>query len=346
VTWVDPDSEHMLACSAALDEQVSGAVDAFGSLEGLPDITDLHAVVVMGMGGSAVAGEVLAAYSAPRSELPVVILNEAEGPRFLGPRTLLFAVSFSGNTEETLAVTETAISSGTPVVAVSTGGELEELAISKGLPFIPVAAAVPQPRAAAGATIVALLLAAEQLGMFGQARQDLAAAVSQLSLRRRDAESGGGVAREIARRIGRTIPLLHGAHGLGAVAARRWKTQINENAKSPAFFGAQPEVCHNEVCGFGQHGDVTRQILSLVNLRTGLEGGTVDRRFAIFAEMADEALASVIEVEGSGESELARFFDLVMIGDFVSLHLAASEGIDPGPVPALVEMKQRLAAGS
>jgi glucose/mannose-6-phosphate isomerase len=120
---------------------------------------------------------------------------------------------------------------------------------------------------------------------------------------------------------------------------------MNENSKSPAFFGLQPEVCHNEVCGFGQHGDVTRQILTLVNLRTGLEDAALARRFAVFAEMADEALAAVVEVEGSGEGELARFFDLVMVGDFVSLHLAAREGIDPGPVPALVEIKRRLAAG-
>ena len=165
-------------------------------------------------------------------------------------------------------------------------------------------------------------------------------------MRRTSLSSGEGLAREIARQIGRTIPLFHGASGLGAVAARRWKTQVNENSKSPAAFGVQPEVCHNEVCGFGQQGDVTRQVLTLVSLRTGLEDAVMSRRFELFAELTAEALARVVDVEASGEGELARFFDLVMIGDFVSLHLAAREGIDPGPVPTLSELKLRLASGA
>jgi glucose/mannose-6-phosphate isomerase len=136
--------------------------------------------------------------------------------------------------------------------------------------------------------------------------------------------------------------VFHGSAGLAAVAARRWKTQVNENSKAPAYFGVQPEVCHNEVCGFGQNGDVTRQLLTLVNLRSGLEDARLSRRFDLFAELTSEALAGVVDVEAAGEGELARFFDLVMIGDFVSLHLAGREGVDPGPVPTLDELKLRL----
>jgi glucose/mannose-6-phosphate isomerase len=118
---------------------------------------------------------------------------------------------------------------------------------------------------------------------------------------------------------------------------------VNENAKAPAFFGVQTEVCHNEVCGFGQHGDVTRQVLTLVNLRSGLEDGGVVTCIELFSELTSETLAQVVDVEGAGEGDLARFFDLVMIGDFVSLHLAAREGIDPGPVPASSELNERAA---
>jgi glucose/mannose-6-phosphate isomerase len=105
-------------------------------------------------------------------------------------------------------------------------------------------------------------------------------------------------------------------------------------------------VCHNEVCGFGQHGDVTRQVLTLVNLRTGSEDPRIVLRFQLFAEATEEALARVIEVEAAGDGELACFFDLVMVGDFVSLHLATRDGIDPGPVPTLTELKRRLASGA
>jgi glucose/mannose-6-phosphate isomerase len=345
VSWVDPDSELMLAATAGLAAQVSDAVQAFQPAVSLPAPHDLSCLVVMGMGGSAVAGEVLAAYAASRSSLPVVLLNDARPPSWLGPRTVLFAMSFSGNTEETLAVTEAALSAGAPVVGISAGGQLAELLAGEGRPFIRLGVDVSQPRAAAGASIAVLLLACEDLGTLEGAREDLGRSVDQLMKRRDELAGGGGLAAEVARRIGRTIPVIHGGPGLGAVAARRWKTQINENAKSPAISGVQPEVCHNEVCGYGQHGDVTRQLLTLVNLRTGLEGQVVDRRYTIFADMTREALAQVITLQAEGEGELARYFDLMTIGDFVSLHMAAREGVDPGPVPILVEMRRLLATG-
>ncbi|MGH9169303.1 MAG: SIS domain-containing protein [Acidimicrobiales bacterium] len=345
MTWVDPDSEQMLAASAGLGEQVAGALQGFAPPSILPDLSDVTTVAVLGMGASSLAGEVLAAYAAPRSVLPVVRVGAGAAPRHLSPRTLLFAVSVSGDTSETLDLARGALAAGAHVVAVTSGGELSRMAAASGVPLIPIAGRVAQSRQAVGATIVALLLASELLGILNGARADLECAVEQLSARSRELEDGGGVAAEVARRIGRTIPLVHGAGGLAGAAARRWKAQVNLNAKTPAFFGSQPDVCHDEVCGFGQHGDVTRQILTLVTLRTGGEGQHVDRRFELFAELTTEALAGVVEVTASGEGELARFFDLMMIGDFVSLHLAAREGIDPGPVPALVEVKQRIVAG-
>jgi glucose/mannose-6-phosphate isomerase len=194
--------------------------------------------------------------------------------------------------------------------------------------------------------VVPLLLACEQLGLLRDVRTHLSATIAQLARRSAELSAGSGISAHLAQLLGRTIPLIHGASGLGAVAARRWKTQVNENAKAPAFCGVQPDVCHNEVCGFGQNGDVTRQVLTLVNLRTGFEDATVAAGFELFSELTSETLARVLDVEGSGEGDLARFFDLVMIGDFVSLHLAAREGIDPGPVPTMAELELRVAAGS
>jgi glucose/mannose-6-phosphate isomerase len=335
----------MLAATCALGEHIDSALASFGPVPGLPDAATITSVVVAGMGGSAVAGEILQAYAKARSPVPIVLVNDYALPRFVGPGTLLFAVSFSGGTEETLTVTEAALSTGASVVAVTSGGALAGLVDDGGGSVILIQPGVSQPRAAVGATTVPLLLVCQQLGLAGDARDQLGAAARQLALRRSELEPGTGLAAEVARRIGRTIPVFHAAAGLPAVAARRWKTQLNENAKSPAYFGVQPEVCHNEICGFGQHGDVTRQVLTLVNLRTGSEDPRIALRFELYAEMVDEALARVVDVQGAGDCELSRFFDLVMLGDFVSLHLAARENIDPGPVPTLTELKQRLAAG-
>ena len=143
----------------------------------------------------------------------------------------------------------------------------------------------------------------------------------------------GSESEAIARRIGRTIPLVHGAQAVGAAAAMRWKTQVNENAKSPAFFSVYPELGHNELAGWGQNGDVTRQVMTLVNLRHDAEHPQVARRFAFVADVLREVMADVIEVRAQGEGDLAQLLDLALIGDFVSLHMAAAEGVDPGPIP-------------
>ncbi len=309
----------------------------------------LASVVVAGTGGSALAGQVLQAFAASRSPVPVLLASPPAPLRFLGERSVVFVVSFGGDSEETLAFAAGSLSAGAPVVAVTSGGLLAHLVDREGglvIPIGPSDAAGATPRgsnSSMAATLVPLLLASEQLGLFGDAAVELSAACAQLARRSSSLSRGGGRAAEIARLLGRTIPIVHGSSGLGAVAARLWKARVNTNAKAPAYCGAHPEVAHDELSGFGQHGDVTRQVLSLVNLRTGLEDLRTRRRFDLFAEMTSEAVARVIDVEAHGTGELARFFDLAMIGEFVSLHLAAREGVDPGPAVALDDFARRLA---
>ena len=146
-------------------------------------------------------------------------------------------------------------------------------------------------------------------------------------------------------KIGRTIPLIYGGGTLGAVAAQRWKTQMNENAKIPAFWNAQPELCHNEVAGWGQHGDLTRQAITLVALRHDFEHPQVMRRFELVFQLVDEVVAGIAQIQARGEGQLAQLLDLILIGDLTSLQLALNEGIDPGPVPALDEIKTALKEG-
>ena len=193
---------------------------------------------------------------------------------------------------------------------------------------------------------VPALIVLERMGLLRGAAHWIGLAVDQLR-RRRDLLVGGGAGSEaatIARHIGRTWPLIHGGGLLGAAAAERWKTQVNENAKSPAFWNTQPELCHNEVCGWGQAGDVSRQLITLVQLRHDAEHPQVSRRFDLVRDLVAEVVADVIEVRAEGDGDLAQLFDLILVGDFVSLWLAAQEGIDPGPVPVLSGLKAALAS--
>ncbi|HEY7947188.1 MAG TPA: bifunctional phosphoglucose/phosphomannose isomerase [Acidimicrobiales bacterium] len=336
------DSLGMFAATAALPEQVAEAAGAARGLEGLPDHEYVEQVVVLGMGGSGIAGDLMVAVAGPFLPVPIVVAKSYDLPDFVGPGSLVFALSFSGDTEETVEAAGEAAAAGANLVLVTSGGELGRQADAWGAPAVPVPGDIPQPRAALGAMAVPPLIVLEEIGLFPGAGRWVELAVEQLSRRRDTLLVPGNEAETLARTLGRTIPLVHGAEALGAAAALRWKNQINENAKAPAFFGVYPEICHNEIAGWGQNGDVTRQIITLVNLRHDAEHPQVVRRFDLVAELLREVVADIVEVRAVGEGDLAQLLDLILVGDFVSLHLAAQEGIDPGPVPVLSELKDRL----
>jgi glucose/mannose-6-phosphate isomerase len=341
------DSEGMFEATAGLPEQIEAAAAGARGLRGLPAGPSVEHVVVLGMGGSGIAGNVLEAAGAPLLPVPVAVVKSYECPAYVGEGSLVFAISCSGNTEETLQAASDAALQGGSVVAITSGGELAKLAASWRAPVITVPTTLPQPRTAIGATAIPPLVVLEEIGLLRGASHWIGLAVEQLK-RRRDQLVGAGESSDaaaIARRIGRTFPIIHGGGALGATAAQRWKTQINENSKAPAFWSAQPELCHNEICGWGQHGDITRQLLTLVQLRHDGEHPQIGRRFELVEEMIREVVAGVVEVRAEGEGDLAQLFDLIMVGDFVSLWLAVQEGIDPGPVPALTTLKEQLAPG-
>lgn len=338
------DSLGMFEAAAAFPEQVESAVAGGRGLDGLPDHDYVENIVVLGMGGSGIAGDVMIAVAGPFLPVPVTVVKSYAVPDFVGSATLVFAISFSGDTEETVEAAGEAYAAGARVVAVTGGGELGRMADEHGGPRIPVPTTLPQPRAALGWMVVPPLIVLEELGLFPGAAQWVSLAVDQLRRRRDRLVRPVNEARDIAARIGRTFPLVHGAHALGATAAQRWKTQVNENAKSPAFWAGSPELCHNEIAGWGQNGDVTRQVITLVNLRHDAEHPQVVRRFDLVTELLREVVADVVEVRAAGEGDLAQLLDLVLVGDFVSLHLAVQEGIDPGPVPVLDGLKERLAS--
>jgi len=338
------DTVGMFDLTAGLPEQVQTAAANTRGLEGLPERESIENIVVLGMGGSGVAGDLLQAAAGPFMSVPVMTVKSYELPAFVGDGSLVIAISCSGNTEETLEAATEAAMQGARIVAVTQGGELAKLAAGWGAPIISVPD-IPQPRAALGALAIPPLVVLEEIGLFPGATQWIDLAIVQMQRRRDALIKDDNAAEQLARKIGRTLTLVHGGGPIGATAAQRWKTQINENAKAPAFWAAQPELCHNEIQGWGQHGDVTRQVLTLIALRHDSEHPQVTRRFDLTSEYLREVVSSIEEVQAEGEGDLAQLLDLILFGDFVSLYMAFQEGIDPGPVPVLVDLKQRLAEG-
>ena len=339
------DTLGLFDAAAGLPEQIIEAALVASTGAGLPEHDDIENVVVLGMGGSGIAGDILPVIAGPFMPVPVVVHKGYGGPNFIDEHSLVFAVSFSGDTEETVEAATEAIEAGGRVIAITRGGELARLAETWGVPHVPIAEGIPMPRSGLGAVAIPPLVILERIGMFPGASVWIAAAVDQLLRRRDQLMAPGNAAEALARRIGRLMPIIYGGAGIGGVAAQRWKTQFNENAKVAAFANQLPEATHNEISGWGQNGDVTRQVFRIVNLRHEFEHPQVSRGFDLANRVLDEVVASIDEVVAEGDGPLAQLLDLVMMGDFVSLYRAAQEGIDPGPVPAITDLKRDLAAG-
>ncbi|MFT7648833.1 MAG: glucose/mannose-6-phosphate isomerase [Candidatus Poriferisodalaceae bacterium] len=336
------DSLDIWGATRGLAEQVEAAASSAAEVTDLPKIDDIDHVVMMGMGGSGIAGDVVRAVAGPHMPIPVVVEKGYGCPPFVSSRSLVFAVSFSGDTEETLEAAGEAEQAGAHVVCVTSGGQLAELADASGLAVLPVDGSIPQPRAAIGAVSIPPLVALGAIGLWPGAQEWIALAVEQLKRRRDQLAADKNVADRLARHIGRTFPLMYGGADLGQVAALRWKGQVNENTKAPAFANALPELCHNELAGWGQSGDVTRQMLTLINLRHDFEHPQLSRRFEFTNKAVEEVVASIHEVRAEGEGRLAQLLDLTLIGDFVSLYMAAAQDVDPGPIPILNDLKAYL----
>jgi glucose/mannose-6-phosphate isomerase len=346
---VSTDTLGFLEAVAGLPEQLVAAHEAAGrgiDPATLPAADTVRNVVVLGMGGSGIAGDVLAAVANNELPVPVTVLKQYRTPAFVGPQSLVFAMSYSGGTEETLSMTAGALDAGAHVIAVSSGGELARLVTAHGGLHVPCPPGY-MPRAALGALVAPLFVTLFRMGLVPSAHQLLVGAQDQLA-RRRDrcvptVEGAANPAREIARNIERTIPLVYGGGALGAVAAMRWKADINENAKAPAFWNTHPELDHNEICGWGQQGDVTRQVFSLIELRHGFEHARLEPRFAGVRAQVEECVYQVISVASEGEGRLAHLLDLMYLGDWTSCYLALQNDVDPGPIPAIARLKDDLA---
>jgi glucose/mannose-6-phosphate isomerase len=336
------DTVGMFDLAAALPEQVAAAATLGAEVEGLPAHDSIEQVVVLGMGGSGVAGDVLAAIAGPFMPVPVTVVKGYEAPASVGDGTLCFAISYSGGTEETVEAAQAAAAAGAKMVVLSTGGELGELARGWEAPHV-VLPDCPMPRAGIGSVSIPPLVILERVGLFPGATQYVADAVDQLKRRRDKLIVDGGPAQRIAQQIGGTMPIAYGGDALGAAAAYRFKCEVNENAKCPAFWAAVPEMAHNEICGWGQHGDATRQVFTSVRFRHAFEHPQVARRFDLTYDLLDEVVHAVIDIEAAGEGALAQLFDLIIQGDFVSLHMAAEASVDPGPIPVLTALKDALA---
>lgn len=294
-------------------------------------------LVVCGMGGSAIGGDLARAAIGDRATAPITTVRGYALEPWTAPDTLVLCASYSGNTEETLACFEAAGRLGAARVALTTGGELAARARAEGVPVIGVPAGM-QPRAAVVYMTVAALECAAAAGAAPPLRAEAEAAAELL----------GGLAGEwsqdgepaaIAERLEGRLPVVHGAQG-SAAAARRWATQLNENSGVAAFAAELPEANHNQIEGWDW--GARQAALAAVLLETPGRHPRVARRFELVAARLEQAGAPVVRVQARGQAGVPAVLSLVFLGDLVSVRLAERLGVEPGPVPALEAFKAEL----
>src|SRR6266550_8797790 len=291
-------------------------------------------LVVAGMGGSAVGGALARAILGDHASRPILAARSYGLPAWTTPDTTVLCASYSGNTEETLACYESAGALGARRTVVTTGGRLAEMARADGIPVIPLPGGF-QPRAAVAYMIVASLEVAALCGVGPRLTSEVDVAASHTE--HLVAEWGPDapedcLAKAVARGLFGTAPVIAGA-GLTTPIAYRWKTQINENAKQPAFAHELPELDHNEIAGWEGAQDVGR--FSAVFLDDSDAHPRVKARMELTERMIADNAAASFRLETRGQTSVERVISLVLLGDLVSVYLAALRGVDPGPVRVL-----------
>jgi len=289
-------------------------------------------LVVCGMGGSAIGGDLAAAALGERLDGPLLTVRGYELPSWLTADWAVLCSSYSGETEETLSCFAAAGALGARRLVASTGGELAASARESDVPVIGLPGILPAPRTAVAYMLVTAVEVAALAGIAPSLQAEIEAAADFLSERSDDLRAR---AAEVAEWIGRGVPVICGA-GLTAPVARRWKTQVNENAKVPAFFSELPEADHNEICGWG--GDSLVAVL----IEDRDQHPRERRRFQLTGDSIAGAGAEVVWIETEGDSRIARLLWATMLGDLVSLELAEAYGVDPLPVEALEGFKAAL----
>jgi glucose/mannose-6-phosphate isomerase len=300
-------------------------------------------LVVAGMGGSAVGGLLARAVLGDRCSRPMAVARDYGLPSWATPDTAVLCASYSGETEETLAAYEAAGALGAHRIVCTTGGRLASDARADGVPVIPLPGGF-QPRAAVGYAIVVALEVAALVGVGEPLHTEIDVAAAHGE--RLVADWGPDApedspAKRIARTLHGTTPQIAGA-GLTTPIAYRWKTQLNENAKSPAFATELPELDHNELVGWQGAPELGR--FSAVFLDDCDLHPRVRDRIRLTQELIGDHAAASERIESVGKTAIERLISLVLLGDLVSLYMAILYGRDPAQIDVLTELKQRLAA--
>ncbi|MEM2935905.1 MAG: bifunctional phosphoglucose/phosphomannose isomerase [Candidatus Bathyarchaeia archaeon] len=300
-------------------------------------------VLIAGMGGSAIGGEILRDWLLDQVPLPIEVCRDYTLPNYADQNTLVFVISYSGKTEETLRALVDAIRRGCMVMAITSGGYLLSISKKLRIPCLKILGGMP-PRAAIPYLFFPLPVLMKKMGLPLEIEEDISETAENLRKLRKETApqtiTENNPSKKLALELVDTIPIVYGFGPYGAVA-HRWKTQFNENSKVPSYWEVFPELNHNEVMGWEAPETLTRKF-SVILLRDQDEQPEIRRKIEVTKELALCKAQRVLEIYAVGRCKLAKIFSLLHIGDMTSVYLAILRRVDPTPVGTIERIKERI----
>ncbi|MFA5367091.1 MAG: bifunctional phosphoglucose/phosphomannose isomerase [Dehalococcoidia bacterium] len=309
------------------------------------DFNSIDKIVILGMGGSAIGGDLLRTMVSLQSKIDVTVQRDYDLPKSVNANTLVIASSYSGNTEETLSAFSQALEIPCKKFVITTGGKISEMAARNGVPLLSFGYS-SEPRAALGCSLFSMLafmqklnIIPEELMKIDESLESLSNLSAQLS---KDIPMESNPAKQLAAKLYGNIVIVYGAGILSSVAYR-WKTQINENSKAWAFSETLPELNHNAVVGYRFPADMADRIF-VVMLRSGDMHARTLKRYDITSDILSQAHVPHEVVDTSGDTPLCRMMNSILLGDYVSYYLAILYEINPSPVEIIDYLKKSLSS--
>lgn len=319
--------------------------EALSIVSGTPlpaHLSSKNNIVVAGIGGSAAGGDFLKSLIEFEGSVPCFVARDYRMPAFVGSETLVFACSYSGNTEETLSSVRDALSRGASVIGITSGGELSKLCVENNLPVYQIPGGQP-PRSALGYLLIPMVAACVQLGYLPE--QKFNSAIEELEKCRADWKIESNTAlnqpKALSTMLFGRVPIIYGLGSWQGTVASRWKSQINENSKIMCFANTFPELNHNEIVGWTLADQQNVKHWITVILENGLESQKMKTRAQVTADLI-KSKSELFHVAARGDCLLSQMLSLTYFGDFVSLYLAALYGTDPYEIVNIDILKKRL----
>lgn len=337
------DNFNEFSVIASFGEQIEEALIIGSNLVPADELRDIDNVIISGLGGSAIGGDLLRSYVQYECKIPVYVNRNYRLPAFAGERTLVIISSYSGETEESLSSYEDAVNRGCKIACATSGGRLLVLAETQNRLTIKMPRGY-QPRCALAYSFFPMLILFSKLGLIEDKTSAIVKLIDWIKVRAAQytqLDEHKNNAMKIARHLQGKIPVIYSSCDLLDIANLRWRCQIEENSKCLAYGNYLPEMNHNEIVGWQQNPDILKN-LAVITLYDREDNPRITKRMHITMDVIKDLPGVQIEVDGEGESKLERIMDVIYLGDWVSFYLAVYYKTDPTPIEKINILKNKL----